>query len=33
VKYVLDNPVKAGLVEDWQEWKWSYQRATVPQTV
>ncbi len=24
VKYVLYNPVKAGLVNDWQEWKWSY---------
>jgi REP element-mobilizing transposase RayT len=24
VKYVLNNPVKAGLVKSWQEWKWSY---------
>jgi putative transposase len=22
--YVLNNPVKAGLVDDWQKWKWSY---------
>ena len=22
--YVLSNPVKAGLVEDWTQWKWSY---------
>ncbi len=22
--YVLNNPVKAGLVEYWEEWKWSY---------
>ena len=24
IKYVLYNPVKAGLVEDWTKWKWSY---------
>lgn len=24
VKYVLYNPVKAGLVTDWTKWKWSY---------
>jgi REP element-mobilizing transposase RayT len=24
IKYVLFNPVKAGLVDDWTEWKWSY---------
>jgi putative transposase len=24
VRYVLNNPVKAGLVEDWQNWNWSY---------
>jgi REP element-mobilizing transposase RayT len=22
--YVLNNPVKAGLVSDWQKWKWNY---------
>jgi REP element-mobilizing transposase RayT len=26
VKYVLENPVKAGLVKDWREWRWSYCR-------
>lgn len=26
VTYVLQNPVKAGLVEQWQEWKWTYCR-------
>jgi REP element-mobilizing transposase RayT len=24
IKYVLLNPVKAGLVEHWQDWKWIY---------
>ncbi len=24
IKYVLNNPVKAGLVDDWEKWKWSY---------
>jgi REP element-mobilizing transposase RayT len=24
VAYVLNNPVKAGLVQDWQDWPWSY---------
>ena len=24
VNYVLNNPVKAGLVDHWSEWKWSY---------
>ncbi|HEY9075246.1 MAG TPA: hypothetical protein VIO61_01795 [Anaerolineaceae bacterium] len=22
--YVITNPVKAGLVENWQDWKWTY---------
>lgn len=26
IEYVLDNPVKAGLVRDWREWIWSYVR-------
>ena len=30
VNYVLNNPVKAGLVSDWQQWKWSYRRAPAP---
>ena len=25
--YVLDNPIKAGLVDEWQKWQWSYYRA------
>jgi putative transposase len=24
VNYVLENPVKAGLVSKWEEWKWTY---------
>jgi hypothetical protein len=32
VNYVLNNPVKAGLVKDWRDWKWNYQRQSVPQT-
>ncbi len=24
IKYVLDNPVKAGLVDDWHPWQWFY---------
>ena len=24
VKYILQNPVKAKLVENWQDWRWSY---------
>ena len=24
IKYVLNNPVKAGLVGDWTKWKWPY---------
>ena len=27
VTYVLNNPVKAGLIKDWQEWRWSYYRG------
>ena len=26
IKYVLNNPVKAGLVKDWREWRWNYCR-------
>ena len=26
VRYVLDNPVKAGLVTTWRDWKWTYCR-------
>ncbi len=24
INYVLNNPVKAGLVESWEDWEWSY---------
>ncbi|MGA2296113.1 MAG: transposase [FCB group bacterium] len=24
IKYIMFNPVKAGLVANWQDWKWSY---------
>ena len=24
IRYVLNNPVKAGLVSHWQEWEWNY---------
>jgi putative transposase len=26
IKYVLENPVKAGLVKTWEEWRWTYFR-------
>jgi len=26
IKYVLNNPVKAGLAGEWREWRWSYCR-------
>ena len=28
VKYVLNNPVKAGLVKNWRDWKWNWRRTT-----
>jgi REP element-mobilizing transposase RayT len=28
--YVVNNPVKAGLVRDWREWRYSYCRLLVP---
>ena len=27
VAYVLNNPVKAGYVKRWQDWKWNYRRV------
>ena len=24
ITYVLNNPVKIGLVKEWKEWKWNY---------
>ena len=29
VAYVLNNPVKAGYVNHWQEWKWNYRRPVI----
>jgi putative transposase len=29
VNYVVNNPVKAGLVKDWREWKWCYRRQVI----
>ena len=26
IRYVLNNPVKAGLVRDWRDWPWSWRR-------
>ena len=26
IRYTLNNPVKAGLVKEWQQWPWSWQR-------
>ncbi|HKP67974.1 MAG TPA: hypothetical protein VJV05_01745 [Pyrinomonadaceae bacterium] len=26
-KYILNNPVKAGLVRDWRDWKWNWVAA------
>lgn len=26
MRYVLNNPVKAGLVDDWEQWRWNYCR-------
>jgi putative transposase len=28
VKYVLNNPVKAGLVKDWRNWQWNWLKET-----
>jgi len=27
IRYVLNNPIKAGLVKEWREWPWNYCRA------
>jgi REP element-mobilizing transposase RayT len=27
IEYVLNNPVKAGLVREWREWRWNYCRS------
>ncbi len=26
IAYVLNNPLKAGYVKHWQDWKWNYRR-------
>ena len=28
ITYVLNNPVKAGLVDQWEKWPWNYYRST-----
>ena len=28
IRYVLNNPVKIGLVKEWKEWKWNYLSTT-----
>jgi REP element-mobilizing transposase RayT len=30
VEYVLQNPVRRGLVKDWQEYAWAWQRTDQP---
>jgi putative transposase len=27
IRYVLNNPVKAGLVRSWKDWRWNYCRS------
>jgi REP element-mobilizing transposase RayT len=27
IHYVLNNPVKAGLVENWRDWRWTWKRG------
>jgi len=29
VRYVLENPIKARLVSDWKQWRWSYCRPEI----
>ena len=29
IKYVLNNPIKAGLIKDWRDWRWTYCRGEV----
>lgn len=28
IQYIMQNPVKAGLVNDWSDWKWTYCNST-----
>ncbi len=32
IHYVLQNPVKAGFVNEWTDWKWSYRRQNQAET-
>ncbi len=29
IQYVVNNPVKAGLAQDWRDWKWTYCRYEI----
>jgi hypothetical protein len=29
ITYVLNNPVKVGLVDRWEKWQWSYCRCSI----
>ena len=31
--YVLNNPVKAGLVKHWRDWRWNYCRSELAEKV
>ena len=33
IRYVLNNPVKAGLVKQWREWRWNYCRSELVEKV
>ena len=33
VRYLLNNPIKAGLVREWREWRWNYCRSEVSDKV
>jgi len=33
IRYVLNNPVKAGLVRNWREWRWNYCRSDLSNKV
>jgi putative transposase len=33
VRYVLNNPVKAGLVLDWRQWQWNYCRKELVESL
>jgi putative transposase len=33
IQYVLNNPVKAGLVKHWRDWRWNYCRSELIETL